>query len=264
MRSSTIGSKATSCSDRKKVLIVENDQSVIHFCSYLVLNADLKLYTAPDLGSAYTTLANAQIDLVITTLGGFPSFDGLDLVHHVRTSYPKTPVLVLTPHADVAGTVRAIRAGATDYLMKPISSDGFQQKLNEWRGANGAFSAWANSQTEGLPTQSTFRTNSEIFEEDGLRLRIEMDDPPRTEFSKHDAVVADAARTLEQIIGRDIEETALFANIDEEELLNSFFIRLSASRGYPVQNLATVVCSSLFARRRVRRLQIAPDNSAEK
>jgi len=238
MRSYSAGSKAASFSERKAVLVVENDQSVLHFCSYLVLNADLKLHTASELRSAYTTLANAQIDLVIATLGAFPSFDGLDLVHHVRTSYPKTPVLVLTPHADVAGTVRAIRAGATDYLMKPISTDGFQQKVKEWREASGAFSAWANSQTEGLPAQGTFRTNSEIFEEEGPRLTLEKDDFPDDECRKHDAIVADAARTLEQIIGRDIEETALFANIDEEELLNSYFVRLSLSRGYPVQNLA--------------------------
>ena len=238
MRSSSVESGFASFPAHRTVLLVENDQSVLHFCSYLVLNANLKLHTASDLRSAYATLASAQVDLVITTLGAFPSFDGLDLVHHVRTSYPKTPVLVLTPHADVPGTVRAIRAGATDYLMKPISSDGFQEKVNEWRGARGAFSAWASSQDEGLPVQGTFRTNSEIFEEEGLQQTIEEDDSSGDEGRRHDAIVADAARTLEQIIGRDIEETALFSNIDEEELLNSYFIRLSVSRGYPAQNLA--------------------------
>src|SRR5271156_6252812 len=205
MGSNSAASKTRSFFERKAVLVVENDQSVLHFCGYLVLNADLKLHTASELRGAYIALANAQIDLVITTLGVFPSFDGLDLVHHVRTCYPKTPVLVLTPHADVTSTVRAIRAGATDYLMKPISSDGFQQKVNEWREASGAFSAWANSQTEGLPVQGTFRTNSEIFEEEGLRRTIEEDDSSGDEGRRHDAIVADAARTLEQIIGRDIE-----------------------------------------------------------
>jgi hypothetical protein len=41
--------------------------------------------------------------------------------------------------------------------------------------------------------------------------------------ARHKAVLRDAVRTLAQIIERDIEETALFANIDEDELRSAYF-----------------------------------------
>lgn len=241
MHASSVNGSISSVPERKTVLLVENDASVSHFCSYLILTAGLKLHPVATQDAAFYSLANAKIHLVVTTLSGWPAvLNGLALVHHMRTNYPETPVLVLTPHADVAGAVSAIRAGATDYLAKPISGEGFQQKIMDWIAGRGAFSRWANSQTEGLPAGGGhFRTNSDIFAEEALVRTREEENLPGFDGEKHDDVVADAARTLEQIIGRDIEETALFANIDEEELLNSYFARLAGgqSAGYRSQNL---------------------------
>ncbi|MFZ5751390.1 MAG: sigma-54-dependent transcriptional regulator [Pseudomonadota bacterium] len=51
-----------------------------------------------------------------------PGMDGFALVEALRTADPDLPVIVLTGHGDVAHAVRAIRAGAEDFLEKPYDA----------------------------------------------------------------------------------------------------------------------------------------------
>jgi response regulator RpfG family c-di-GMP phosphodiesterase len=160
----------------------------------------------------------------------FPTLSGVDLTHHVRTNYPATHVIVMIPLGDVRGGVQAIRGGASDYLMKPFSADEFVHQLKEWSQGQGMFSRWARSQTDGLPERRTFREALEIwtsvrqnsFGQKNGTVRL-----PGWSSFRHPAIVADAVRTLHQIIDRDIEEVALFAAIDEEELVAAFVASLN-------------------------------------
>ena len=52
-----------------------------------------------------------------------PGLSGLDLQIRLRDAGSTLPIVFLTGHADIATTVQAIKAGAEDFLTKPISSE---------------------------------------------------------------------------------------------------------------------------------------------
>jgi DNA-binding NtrC family response regulator len=75
--------------------------------------------------SAQQTLSVLQLrhfDLVITDLK-MPEMSGLELLKHVRLQYPQTIVILLTAFGTVDTAVEAMKAGAYDYLTKPVHSD---------------------------------------------------------------------------------------------------------------------------------------------
>ena len=59
-----------------------------------------------------------------------PEFDMTPLIRDIRARRPSLPILILTAHDSVAVAVEAMRAGATDYLSKPIAPDRLLAALN--------------------------------------------------------------------------------------------------------------------------------------
>ena len=52
-----------------------------------------------------------------------PGMNGLDLLEVITTRPPANPVIMLSGHADVPSAVRAVKAGALDFLQKPFKQD---------------------------------------------------------------------------------------------------------------------------------------------
>lgn len=106
---------------RKKVLVVDRDEAILHLCGYLIIQNGLSEYTCQDLYNAFRALSNLDFDLVVTGIE-FPTHDGIDLTHYIRTNFPHIQVIVMTPFGDTASAVKAIRAGATDYLSRLLKN----------------------------------------------------------------------------------------------------------------------------------------------
>ena len=62
-----------------------------------------------------------RFDLVITDLM-MPTHDGFDVLEHARKILPTTPVIMITAYATIESAVHAIQKGASDYIVKPFSS----------------------------------------------------------------------------------------------------------------------------------------------
>ncbi len=85
----------------------------------------------------YMTAPNRLIpDLVLLDLS-MPEMDGMELIAKLRPLYPHLPLIVLTIYGDIEKAVAAIKAGATDFLPKPVSHERLRTsimnalKLNE-------------------------------------------------------------------------------------------------------------------------------------
>jgi two-component system response regulator AtoC len=66
--------------------------------------------------------AEEPADAVITDLV-MPDLDGVEVTRRLRTGDRHLPIFVLTGHADVATAIEALKAGATEYLTKPVNID---------------------------------------------------------------------------------------------------------------------------------------------
>ncbi len=68
---------------------------------------------------ALAILELSRIDLIISDLV-MPEMDGVALLQEVRRRYPQLPFLLITAHGSVDTAVVAMKAGADDYLLKPL------------------------------------------------------------------------------------------------------------------------------------------------
>ena len=69
---------------------------------------------------AITLLYEAPADVVLTDLK-MPGMTGLDLLGEVRQRWPGTQVVLMTGHGTVERAVEAMRLGAHDFIIKPVS-----------------------------------------------------------------------------------------------------------------------------------------------
>jgi two-component system, NarL family, invasion response regulator UvrY len=70
----------------------------------------------------------AGVDVVLLDIA-LPGMDGLDVLQHLRRSWPNLPVLMLSTYPEKQYAVRCIRLGASGYLNKSTDPDGLMAAL---------------------------------------------------------------------------------------------------------------------------------------
>ncbi len=76
-------------------------------------------YTANSYAEAQEYLQSNSFDLCLTDLH-LPDGDGLSIVDTIGQNYPQTPVAVITAYGNVETAVQALKAGAFDFIAKPL------------------------------------------------------------------------------------------------------------------------------------------------
>jgi two-component system response regulator HydG len=105
-----------------RVLVVDDEASARDALSKLLTLEGYDVATAVDGAAALEAVAEGAPEIVVTDLQ-MPGIDGLQLLAKMRADNPHIPVIVVTASGDVTAAVRAMRAGAEDYLTKPIDFD---------------------------------------------------------------------------------------------------------------------------------------------
>ena len=80
---------------------------------------DIDTRSAANLADAHRLLGETSIGLCLTDMR-LPDGDGLELVEHIQQNYPDLPVAVITAHGSMEIAVQALKAGAFDFISKPI------------------------------------------------------------------------------------------------------------------------------------------------
>ncbi|MDC7807761.1 sigma-54 dependent transcriptional regulator [Luteimonas sp BLCC-B24] len=106
-------------SDNRSALIVDDEHDIRELLVLTLGRMGLRTDTAPNLAAAREMLATVSYDLCLTDMR-LPDGSGLELVGEIGTRFPGTPVAVITAYGNVEAAVEALKAGAFDFVSKPV------------------------------------------------------------------------------------------------------------------------------------------------
>jgi two-component system response regulator PilR (NtrC family) len=105
---------------KNQVLVVDDEADIRELLSMTLSRMGLEAHCAANTGEAFALLETNSYDLCLTDMR-LPDGDGLGVLDHVAKHYPSVPVAVITAHGSTENAVAALKAGAFDYLAKPVS-----------------------------------------------------------------------------------------------------------------------------------------------
>lgn len=177
---------------KKKILIVDDEESIRFTFSHFLKEEGYDVVTASDLKSARKILFHTQVDLIFIdiVLGGE---SGLDLLKQVKSLYLKHPVVMITGNPTLDNATDALRRGAFDFLIKPVRKDDLL------RAASLAIShkALIDEKEQIKKEKEKYRTNLEAIFQSVNDAIITVDKNMR---------VIDANRHIESISGMSIRK----------------------------------------------------------
>ncbi len=113
-------------------ILITDDHAVIRKGLKQILLEEFPSATideAPDAETAIKLTLSGKYDVVISDLS-MPGRSGLDVVHHMKQYFPKTPVLILSMHPEEQYAIRALKAGAAGYLSKDTAPEELVKAVN--------------------------------------------------------------------------------------------------------------------------------------
>jgi DNA-binding NtrC family response regulator len=105
---------------KTRVLIVEDDGEIRAALHDALDDLGYDVLEEPDAERALITLGRSDFDAVLVDVR-MPGMGGIALCRHLASDGPHLPVVVMTAFGDVDTAVEALRAGACDFITKPIS-----------------------------------------------------------------------------------------------------------------------------------------------
>lgn len=105
----------------KKILIVDDEQSILLILSHVLKTNVVEVITCSEIEQAEEALENSHFDLVITDIrmSGVKGIEGLELLSYVKNHY-RTEVILMTGYGTEEMESEAYARGALHYFEKPI------------------------------------------------------------------------------------------------------------------------------------------------
>ncbi|SDR65019.1 response regulator transcription factor [Christiangramia echinicola] len=104
----------------EKILIVEDNPMVIRSLEFKLKRDGYEVYIAEDGRIALEILKQHSFDLILTDLM-LPFVTGVQLIEHVKSNYPETPIIVLSTSKQEDIIMDAFNLGVEDFITKPFS-----------------------------------------------------------------------------------------------------------------------------------------------
>ncbi len=105
--------------EKTRVLVFDDDPDSLESVAAALRRDGFDVHPFVDPKEGLSFLGSRGGDIVVTDLK-MPEITGMDVVRRVVGEFPGIPVVVVTAFGTVESAVEAIRAGASDYLMKPV------------------------------------------------------------------------------------------------------------------------------------------------
>ena len=107
---------------KKHILIVDDEQSIRELCKELLEEEGYKTTVAVDGQDALDKMDYDVFDLFLIDMA-MPRIDGFELMKLIKQKQPLAVIVILTGFSSIDGAVKAVHAGAFQYLSKPINSE---------------------------------------------------------------------------------------------------------------------------------------------
>jgi putative nucleotidyltransferase with HDIG domain len=102
-----------------KILIVDDETRVREILSRKLADEGYNCLTAPNGSNALKLLKSDQVDLVLLDIM-MPGKSGTEVLKEIKATHPDTAVIMVTAVADVQTAIGLMKAGAYDYIIKPV------------------------------------------------------------------------------------------------------------------------------------------------
>lgn len=103
----------------KKVLIVDDEADICELIEITLMRMGITSQSALNLNDARSLLETDHFDLCLSDMR-LPDGNGIELVEYVQQNHKELPIAVITAHGNMESAVKALKAGAFDFVSKPV------------------------------------------------------------------------------------------------------------------------------------------------
>ena len=114
---------------KQSVLIVDDEPDIRELLDITLSRMGLDTHCAANLAEARSLVEEVQPDLCLTDMR-LPDGNGISLVEHIQDVYPQMPVAMITAHGSVETAITALKAGAFDFVSKPIELENLRRLVS--------------------------------------------------------------------------------------------------------------------------------------
>jgi two-component system response regulator PilR (NtrC family) len=114
----------------ERLLIVEDEDTLCESLQRVFTRDGYEVDRADSAESAFRLLEHRSYDLIITDII-LPGISGIELLTKYRTTNPDQKVIVITAYASLANAVESIKAGACDFIIKPLMHDEIKKAVRK-------------------------------------------------------------------------------------------------------------------------------------
>jgi two-component system response regulator PilR (NtrC family) len=116
--------------EKHRILIVDDEPDILELLDITLSRMGHRVFAAEDYATAIGLLERQSFDFCLTDMK-LPDGDGIDLVRHIQHNRPELPVAVITAHGNMELAIRAMKAGAYDFVSKPVSLEKLRQLVEQ-------------------------------------------------------------------------------------------------------------------------------------
>lgn len=113
------------------ILIIDDSVSVVRYLEHIInkrMYGDFKISTAFSGEEATTVAGKNPPDLIFLDIN-LPRMNGFAVLEYFRKNFSKTPIIVITAELSGVNKIEAFRRGASDYILKPFSSEQILERM---------------------------------------------------------------------------------------------------------------------------------------
>ena len=114
---------------RERILIVDDDRLLQNSLTAILRERHQPLVAGSG-EEALRLLQRTPVDLVLLDVRR-PDMDGIETLGNIRQLHSELPVIMMTAYEDTATVIAAMRAGAHDYLIKPLEIEMFELAVDK-------------------------------------------------------------------------------------------------------------------------------------